>query len=79
MHVEMPQFRIDWDGLFPIYRSDNVVDVPETPSPLGTSQFEELMGTVPPLSESITYGIDLYEQTLEYVTEKLALDVGSYS
>ena len=79
MQLDMPQFGIDWDGPFPLYKSDNVVDVPETPCPLDTTQFEELMRTVPPLSESTTYGIDLYEQTLEYVTEKLALDVGSYS
>ena len=71
----MPQFGIDWDGPFPFYRSDNVVAVPDTPCPLGTSQFEELMRIVPPLSESTTYGIELYEQTLEYVFEKLNLEM----
>jgi len=42
MQVEMPQFGIYWNGPFPFYRSDNVVTVPDTPCPLGTSQFEEL-------------------------------------
>ena len=71
----MPQFGIDWDGPFPFNRSDNVVEVPDAACPLDTSQLEELMRIVPPLSESTTYGMDLYERTLEYVYETLNLEM----
>ena len=47
--------------------NDETVDVPDTPCPLSPMEFEELMGLVPPLSESVNYGIDLYQQAIDFV------------
>jgi len=51
--------------------NDDTVDVPETPCPLNLMEYEELMRLVPALSESTCYGINLYQDVLDYVSEKL--------
>ncbi len=66
----MTDFGIDWDGPC-LSENDNAVIVPETPAPIGTSDLEDLMRIVPLLSESTVYGIDLYENTLDFVCRKL--------
>ena len=76
MHLSILQdsvtdFEIDWDGPRPSSENDNAVIVPETPAPIDTSDLEDLMRIVPPLSESTSYGIDLYEYTLDFVCRKL--------
>ena len=48
---------------------DDMVDVPDTPCPLNQTEYEELMRLVPALTESTDYGIDLYQQALDYVCE----------
>ena len=67
----MTDFGIDWDGPCPYSESENAVIVPETPAPIDTSDLENLMRIVPPLSDSAFYGIDLYEKALDFVYRKL--------
>ena len=70
----MEQYGIDWDG--PVPCNDSCDDtcsvvVPETESPLGALDIDELDDVVLPLSDSTNYGIDLYEKTLDFVSTKL--------
>ena len=62
----MQRFGVDWDGPN-VEGNDAAIDVPETPCPLSLLQYEELMRLVPALAESTNYGIDLYEETLNFV------------
>ena len=71
MQDTVTDFGIDWDGPCPSSENDNVVMVPETLAPIGISDLEDLMRIVPPLSESTFYGIDLYQNTLDFVIRKL--------
>ena len=53
--------------------NDEVI-IPETPCPFfDTADFEELKSSIQPLSHSTEYGIDLYEEAIQFVCEKLNL------
>jgi len=70
----MPTFGIDWDGPMPPYLHDDdasAVVIPETNCPLDTFDYGELYHSVNPLADSVNYGIDLYERTLDFVSSKL--------
>ena len=72
MQDEMEQFDVDWEG--PIHRETNeTLSVPETLCPLSNADLEQLLVTIPPLSQSMQYGIDLYERTLQFVSHKLGM------
>ena len=47
--------------------SNDTIDIQETLCPLHLLEYEELMRLVPALAESTNYGIDLYEETLNFV------------
>ena len=67
----MEQFGIDWEGPVRIEDAD-IVTVPETECPLLTSDRNELLTVVDPLAYSPAYGIDFFEQTLEFIFSKLS-------
>ena len=71
MQDEAEQFGVDWDGPVSHEDTDETVCVPETPCPLSSADMEELLSVVPPLAQSMHYGIDLYERTLLFVSQKL--------
>ena len=63
-------YGIDWSG--PVTESDeNIVTLPDTPSPLPPNDFEELYSTISPLADSENHGVDIYLETLAFVTRKL--------
>ena len=48
--------------------SEHVVVVPECECPLTNAQLDELATEVSPLTPSDNYGIDLFQQVLQYVS-----------
>ena len=70
MQDEMEQLGVDWEG--PIHEETNeTVSVPEILCPLRNADLEELLVAIPPLSQSMQYGLDLYERTLQFASNKL--------
>ena len=66
----MEQFVVDWEG--PIHKETNeTVSVPKILCPLRNADLEELLVAISPLSQSMHYGLDLYERTLQFVSNKL--------
>ena len=47
--------------------SENVITIPDTQVVLTTQQKSTLQRTVDPLSDSENHGIELYEQTLDFL------------
>ena len=68
---EAENFGVDWEGPVPREDGDETVCVPETACPLSDADMEELLSVVPPLAQSEHYGIDLYERTVLFVSQKL--------
>ena len=68
---EAEQFGVDWGGPIPHEGIDETVSVPDTPCPLSSDDMEELQAIASPLDQSVHYGIDLYERTLLFVSQKL--------
>ena len=53
------QYGIDWSG--PILIDEDLdVEVPETPVPIPSHQFNVLKSEIDPMCDSEDYGIDLY-------------------
>lgn len=49
----------------------DVVEIPETPCPISQEDMEELTETIDPLKESNSYGIDIYLDTVQFVSFRL--------
>ena len=62
---------MDWEGPFPAEATDEMVAVPETQCPLSSTDMQELLVTIPPLTPSEHFGIDVYERTLHLISHKL--------
>jgi hypothetical protein len=67
---ELDEYGIDWDGPSNFISEDDI-NIPETNSPLGSSDMDELNSFIQPLSHSNEYGIDLYQKTLQFISDKL--------
>ena len=67
----MEDFGVDWDGPVPLEDTSDTLCVPDTPNPLSSADMEELQALVAPLDPSVYYGIDLYERTLLFVSQKI--------
>ena len=62
------EFGVDWEE--PTSESSSCtaeVDVPETDCPISELYYMQLKASIDPLSESLHYGIDLYNETLNFV------------
>jgi len=68
---EVEEFGVDWGGPVPYEDTDETICVPETPIPLSRADMEKLQAIVSPLAPSVHYGIDLYERTLLFVSQKV--------
>ena len=68
---EAHQFGIDWEGPSTASDEDDCIVVPDTRNPLTNSDFEDLQASIPPLTPSNWYGIDLFEETKCFVSTKL--------
>ena len=64
---------IDWDGPLPDEDELEAVEVPAIPVPLEDEDLEELFHAVCPTAPSDTYGLDIYNQTFQFVQNKLYL------
>ena len=75
MQDEAAWYGIDWSGPLP-YQSDNdnCVEVPCTLCPLDDPSLAELFLTIPPLTQSDHWGIDVYLNTLTFVHQKLSIN-----
>ena len=75
LQTEAEYFGIDWGGPVPVnnLQLDTTVSIPETNCPLSAGDLQELHSVVAPLASSSEYGMDLYEQTLEFVGRKLGV------
>ena len=60
MQEELSQYGIDWRGPVLIDEDLDVVEVPETPAPIPSHQFDVLKSEIDPMCDSEDYGIDLY-------------------
>ena len=74
---ELDMYGIDWDGPLPSetwgsLTSDNDVDVPQTDVDFPLDQQLLLQENINPLGETENYGIDIYENTLNFVQNVLA-------
>ena len=58
----------DEDGLPPCFEDFSGVEVPEVGFSLQSEQYTNLLQLVDPLKESNNYGIDVYEETLHFLT-----------
>ena len=56
------------DGLPPSSEDYSGVEVPEVGLSLDSEQYMDLRQLVDPLKESNNYGIDMYEETLHFLT-----------
>lgn len=66
----MEQFGIDWEG--PVHpEGDGNVSVPETGCPLSADDWDALLTVLDPLADSPAYGIELFEQMLQFVLGKI--------
>ena len=67
---ELEEFGIDWDGPVPEDSSEDfpVVEVPDTDCPLSQGEYQRLCQSINPLGESDCYGIDIFSQTVSFVT-----------
>ena len=77
---EREYYGIDWDGPIPQddddddnvnYDGNGMIVVPQIESPLDEACLDELSDEVLPLADTTSYGIDLYEKTLDFVSLKL--------
>ena len=60
---------IDWNGPLSVEEeSDESVVVPECECPLNDAQLDELATHVSPLTSSGNYGVDLFQQVIQFVT-----------
>ena len=60
------QYGVDWDG--PLRDDDRAVIVPTMSTPLSSEDMEELISQINPLASSDDLGIDLYIQTVHFVS-----------
>ena len=65
-HVDST-YGTDEEGPIPSEDDDSVVQIPECSFVLSDNDFTLLQQTVDPLSPSEEYGIDLYEQTIQFL------------
>lgn len=69
LQEEGRNFGIDWGG--PVsYDNDECITIPETPNPLTRADMMELQTTILNQESSTQYGIDTYEQVLEFVSSR---------
>lgn len=61
-------YGIDPDGPVPFGGEENGVIVPDTSLRFSDGDLETLHHNIDPCSTSENYGMDLYEQTLQYIT-----------
>lgn len=61
-------FGIDWEGPVPDQEDDTTISILETECLLSCSDMQELQEHVQALAPSDQYGIDLFERTLEFVS-----------
>ena len=69
---EVEQYGLDWDGPLPESDSDEMIELPLTECPLNLQETQELKQAIDPLRNSDCYGIDIFIQTLLFVTSRLA-------
>ena len=60
-------YGIDDDGPVPTHDDNSAVVIPECCYTLSDTDFALLQRTVDPLSPSVEYAIDLYEQTVQFI------------
>ena len=63
---------IDWDGPLPDSNEVESVEVPAISNPFEDDDMQELQQTLCPTAPSNDYGLDLYLQCLQFVTQKLS-------
>ena len=61
---------IDWDGPIP-FCEDNVVDIEAPPTLLCNEDYQELSQTINPLDHNSQYGIELYIESIQFVSSKI--------
>lgn len=71
LQEEGHNFGIDWGGPVSYDNSDECITIPETPNPLTRADMAELQTTILNQESSTQYGIDTYEQVLQFVSSKL--------
>ncbi len=62
---------IDWNGPIPFTDEDNVVDIDPPPSFLCNQDYQELSQTINPLDRNSQYGIELYMESIQFVSNKI--------
>lgn len=70
MEFTSNNYGVDWDGPL-VSDDDNVVIVPTTNSPLPEYDMQELASRINPLAFSDELGIDLYVQTVHFVSARI--------
>ena len=71
MQDEAQDFGIDWYGPSPIDTTAELVEIPHTECPIAVEDVQELHQIVPPLSQSYDYGLDLYEEALHFIYNRI--------
>ena len=62
---------IDWDGLIPYENQSESVEVPTIECPISNEDYEEMVETIVPLSQSDEHAIDIYLQCISFVQSRM--------
>ena len=62
-------YGIDWNGPVPAETESEIVEIPETQSPLTPHQMDELVHAVDPLEHCDDLGVSLYMMACTFVNE----------
>ena len=70
--MNVDEYGIDWEGPVPTeVDDDNIVEIPETNFPLTPQQHAVLFESVDALRPSEYHGVDIYLDTLTFLTSSL--------
>lgn len=69
-------YGIDWDGPVPAIEDETAVNVPKVNCPLNNDDQTALTGLINPLNQSNSFGIDVYIQTVNFISQRLGCPDG---
>ena len=69
LQEELDLYGIDRDGPTPLCREEPTVEVPRMACPISEEELAHLKHEIDPLSESLSFGADVYVNTCKYLGE----------
>lgn len=73
---DLSTYGIDWDGPVPAVDNEGVIQVPKIACPLDHNGYAALTNLVNPLKASDSFGIDIYIETVTFISQQLQCTSG---